>query len=132
MDFALRMLEVAQKKNGSKSVEHVCAEVETVVFARGVFDAAVCYSTFPHFHDKWLALENIFDSLKAGGKIYVCHTARRETINTIHHNIPDLKDHLIPEEDEMRKMLAAVGFTAVVITDNVEYYLAEAKKPFPS
>jgi len=132
MDFALRMLEVAQKKNGSTSVEHVCTEVETVGFASGVFDTAVCYSTFPHFHDKRLALENIFDLLKAGGKMYVCHTASRETINKIHHNIPNLRDHLIPEEGEMRKMLAAVGFTEVVITDNAEYYLAEAKRPFPS
>jgi demethylmenaquinone methyltransferase/2-methoxy-6-polyprenyl-1,4-benzoquinol methylase len=130
VDFALRMLEIAQKKNGNESIEHVCSDVEMAGFAGGVCDAAVCYSAFPHFHDKPLALENIFYLLKAGGKVFICHTASRDEINAIHHKIPDLVDHLIPEEDAMQKMLAAAGFGEMVITDNAGYYLAEAKKPF--
>lgn len=130
VDFAFRMLEIAQKKNGNEGIEHVCAEIETAGFARGVFGSVVCYSTFPHFHDKAQALENIYNLLAAGGKVSICHTASREAINAIHQNIPDLRDHLIPEEGAMRKMLAAAGFGEVVITNDVEYYLAEAKKPF--
>ena len=129
VDFAFRMLEIAQKKNGNEGIEHVCAEIETAVFARETFDAAVCYSTFPHFHDKARALENIYNLLAAGGKVTICHTASREAINAIHQNIPDLRDHLIPEEGAMRKMLTAAGFGEVVIMDDVEYYLAEAKRP---
>jgi len=128
VDFAFRMLEIAQKKNGNEGIEHVCAEIETAGFTRGIFDAAVCYSTFPHFHDKAQALENIYNLLAAGGKVSICHTASWEAINAIHQNIPDLKDHLIPEEGVMRKMLTAAGFGEVVITNDVEYYLAEAKR----
>ena len=130
VDFAFRMLEIAQKKNGYEGIEHVCAEIETVGFAGGVFDAAVCYSTFPHFHEKLLALANICNLLKAGGKVFICHTASRGEINAIHHKIPDLSDHLIPKENAMRKMLSAAGFDEVSIMDNAGYYLAEAKKPF--
>ena len=130
VDFAFRMLEIAQKKTGDKDSEHVCAEIETMGFAGGVFDVAVCYSTFPHFHEKLLALENICNFLKAGGKVFICHTASRDEINAIHHKIPDLSDHLIPKENAMREMLAAAGFGEVSITDNAGYYLAEAKKPF--
>ncbi len=130
VDFAFRMLEIAQKKNGNKGIEHVCAEIETVGFPAGIFDAVVCYSAFPHFHEKPLSLENIFKLLKAGGKIFICHTANREEINAIHRKIPDLKDHLIPEEEAMREMLAAAGFSEVVIKDGRGYYLAEAKKLF--
>ena len=130
VDFAFRMLEIAQKKNGNEGIEHVCAEIETVGFAGGVFDAAVCYSTFPHFHEKFLALANICYLLKAGGKVFICHTASRDEINALHHKVPDLSDHLIPEEEAMREMLAAAGFDEVSITDNTGYYLAEAKRPF--
>ena len=131
VDFAFRMLEIAQKKNGNKGVEHICAEIEVVGFAGGVFDAVVCYSTFPHFHDKPLALENILYLLKADGKLFICHTASCDEINAIHKKIPDLSDHLIPEEDEMREMLSAAGFEEVSITDNARYYLVEARRPFP-
>jgi len=130
VDFAFRMLEIAQKKNWNEDIEHVCAEIETVGFASGVFDAVVCFSTFPHFHEKLLALENICNLIKAGGKVFICHTASRDEINAIHHKIPDLSDHLIPKEDAMLEMLAAAGFGEVSITDNAGYYLAEAKKPF--
>lgn len=130
VDFAFRMLEIAQKKNGNEGTEHVCAEIETAGFASGIFGAAVCYSTFPHFHDKARALENIYNLLVAGGKVSICHTASREEINEIHQYIPDLRDHLIPEEGAMRKMLIAAGFSEVFITNDVEYYLAEAKRPF--
>lgn len=130
VDFAFRMLEIARKKNRNKSILHICAEIEVAVFAGGVFDAVVCYSTFPHFHNKPLALENILYLLKADGKLFICHTASCDEINTIHQKIPDLSDHLIPEEDEMREMLSAAGFDEVSITDNAGYYLVEARRPF--
>ena len=130
VDFAFCMLEIAQEKNGDEGIEHVCAEIEMVGFAGGVFDTAVCYSTFPHFHDKQLALVKIYNLLKAGGKAFICHTASRNEINAIHRKIPSLRDHLIPEEIAMREMLAAAGFDEVVITDKEGYYLTEVKKPF--
>ncbi len=130
VDFAFRMLEIAQKKNGNEGVEHVCAEIETVGFAGCVFDTVVCYSTFPHFHEKFLALANICNLLKPGGKVFICHTASRNEINAIHRKIPDLSDHLIPKEDTMREMLSGAGFDEVSITDNAGYYLAEAKRSF--
>ena len=130
VDFSYQMLEIAQNKNGNCKLDHVCAEIETVGFPEGLFDAAVCYSTFPHFHNKPLALENINTMLKADGKVFICHTANREVINNIHRGIPDFSDHLIPEEYEMAALLAAAGFSEVDIKNTAEYYLAEAKKSF--
>ena len=132
VDFAFRMMEIAQKKNGNEGIEHVCAEIETVGFTREVFDAAVCYSTFPHFHDKPTALENILCLLKEGGKVIICHTASRNKINAIHRKIPNLKDHLIPDEGSMREMLTAAGFGEVIISDDTDFYLAEATRPATS
>ncbi|MCD6577296.1 MAG: class I SAM-dependent methyltransferase [Anaerolineaceae bacterium] len=129
VDYAFRMLEIAQKKNGNEGIKYVCAEIETVKFSEGLlFDAVVCYSTFPHFHDKPRALENIYNLLTAGGKLFICHTASREVVNVIHQQISDLRDHLIPEEKAMRDMLTSAGFSEAAIANDAEYYLVEAKK----
>lgn len=123
VDFAYQMLEIATQKNGYTKVDYVCAEIETVGYMKGIFDAAICYSTFPHFHDKPLAIQNIFDMLTVGGKAYICHTASREFINEIHRKIPDLRDHLIPEKDEMWKMMKKAGFRNISIENESEFYI---------
>lgn len=128
MDFAFNMLSIAQTKNKCKSIDYVCAEIETLHFSPDCFDTVVCYSTFPHFHDKPRALRNIYALLHKDGWLYICHTASRETINNIHRNIPDFHDHLIPEQWEMEQMLQMSGFTELVITEQPDSYLAAARK----
>lgn len=128
VDYAFQMLEIALEKNGNSRVEYVCAEIETVGFRAGIFDAVVCYSTFPHFHDKPLALRTIFALLRPSGQVFICHTASWEFINDIHRGIPDFTDHLIPPNDEMRAMMGAVGFTDIDIDEDETYYLASGTK----
>jgi ubiquinone/menaquinone biosynthesis C-methylase UbiE len=128
LDFAFKMLREAQKKNTNEGIHYVCSEIETVRFAEQQFDAALCYSTFPHFHDKPMALENIFNVLVPGGKIYVCHTASREFINTIHKNYPPFVDHLIPEKDEMVHLFERAGFSEISVAEDTTSYLAQATK----
>jgi ubiquinone/menaquinone biosynthesis C-methylase UbiE len=124
VDFAFKMLDIARMKNSNHSINYVCAEIETVGFSANAFDAAVCYSTFPHFHDKPLALENIHRLLKPGGRIFICHTASREFINNIHLNIPDFKDHLIPPKDAMNALMKEAGYQDIRIEEAPDSYLA--------
>lgn len=128
MDFAFNMLAIAKQKNGGGYVHHICSEVETLRFCCQLFDAVVCYSTFPHFHDKPLAMCNIHSLLKPGGFLYICHTASRETINKIHRNIPDFQDHLLPEKEEMTALLTNSGFKNTHIAEFEEYYLTVSEK----
>jgi ubiquinone/menaquinone biosynthesis C-methylase UbiE len=128
MDYAINMLTKAASKNHSRNlIGLVCAEIETLRMEMRYFDVAVCYSTFPHFHDKPKALENIKNLLNPGGTLYICHTASKETINQIHKNIPDFQDHLIPEEDEMIQLLADAGFGKAAIEEDKDSYLAIAR-----
>lgn len=129
VDFAFQMLEIAFNKNGNDGINHVCADIESLGFSRNKFDVVICFSTFPHFHDKPLALENIFKALTEGGVVYICHSASRESINNIHIKIPDFSDHLIPEKSEVHTMLENTGFFDISIIENDTYYLAEARKP---
>ena len=128
MDFAINMLLKAKSKFGSEDkLNYVCSEIETLNLGSAKFDAAVCYSTFPHFHDKPRALRNLYHLLKEEGTLFICHTASKETINAIHKNIPDFQDHLIPDNNEMTQLLEQAGFVQVKIEDNDDSYLVIAK-----
>jgi demethylmenaquinone methyltransferase/2-methoxy-6-polyprenyl-1,4-benzoquinol methylase len=128
MDFAINMLLKAQTKFGrSEKLDYVCAEIENLNLADVRFDAAVCYSTFPHFHDKPRALRNLTHLLKEDGTLIICHTASKETINAIHQNIPDFQDHLIPANKEMARLLEEAGYSQVRIEDQQDYYLVIAR-----
>ena len=128
MDFALNMVAIAKKKQADQETNFVCAEIESVRFKSELFDAVVCYSTFPHFHDKPLAIGNIYQCLKPGGILYICHSASREQINQIHSKIPDLKDHLIPDDKNMKELLLTSGFVDSEINSENDHYVVSAKK----
>ena len=97
-------------------------------FKPETFDAIVCYSTFPHFHDKPLALRNMHDLLRKGGKVFICHTASRDHINNIHLNIPGFEDHLIPGYEEMVSLMIEAGFKQVNVDEGDDSYLAQGLK----
>jgi ubiquinone/menaquinone biosynthesis C-methylase UbiE len=128
IDFAINMLALAKKKHTDDGIQFICAEIETLRFDRDLFNSVICYSTFPHFHNKLLALRNIFINLKPGGRLHICHTASREFINQTHSKVPDLKDHLIPDDDEMKELLNASGFIEYKIDSKEHYYLVSARK----
>jgi ubiquinone/menaquinone biosynthesis C-methylase UbiE len=128
LDFAEEMLKRAQAKGFMGNIEYIQADIVNTGLDDETFDAVVCYSSFPHFQDKQRALNEINRVLKKGGRLIICHTSSRATINDIHRQIPQVKNDLIPDEDEMRQLLSVAGFTEINIYDNDENYLTSAKK----
>jgi len=128
LDLAEEMLKRAQSKGFEGNIEYICADIVNTQFDDEAFDAMVCYSTFPHFQDKPKALEEIRRVLKKGGRLFICHTSSRHAINEIHRQIPEVQNDLIPDEDEMRRLLSAAGFDEISICDNDDNYLASAIK----
>jgi ubiquinone/menaquinone biosynthesis C-methylase UbiE len=128
LDSAEKMLARARAKNFKGNIEYVCADIIRTEFASGIFDAVVCYSSFPHFKDKAGALREIRRLLKKGGKLFVCHTSNREAINEIHRRVPALAADLIPDKEEMRRLLSSAGFGRIDIRDETGSYLAYAEK----
>ena len=128
LDFAEEMLKIAQDKGFPSSIEYLCADVISIPLADESFDAAVCYSSFPHFQDKPRALAEINRVLKYDGRLLICHTSSRDEINKIHHSIPAVRHDTIPDQREMESMLLAAGFTDIEIQDNHQSYLATATK----
>jgi len=128
LDSASEMLKKAKEKGFKGNIEYVDADVTGVPLPDVVFDAVVCYASFPHFKDKAKALIEISRLLKKGGWMFICHTASRAKINERHRKKAALANDLIPDSDEMRAMLALAGFEDVNILETEESYLASARK----
>jgi ubiquinone/menaquinone biosynthesis C-methylase UbiE len=128
-DLAEEMLKRARTKGFNGNIEYLHADVTSVPLPDEVFDAVVCYSSFPHFQDKPRALSELNRVLKKGGKLFICHTSGRATINAIHRQIPAVENDAIPDSDEMHMMLSAVGFTDIGIDDEADSYFTSARKP---
>jgi len=129
LDFAEEMLKIAYAKGFQGNIEYICADIENSRLPAKSFDAVVCYSVFPHFRDKIKALREISRLLKENRKLFICHTSSRQAINDIHRNIPEIRDHLFPMNEEMRRMLTGAGFKDISISDGKDDYLVSARKP---
>jgi len=129
LDVAEAMLLRAKAKGFHGNIDYVCADVMDIPLDDGIFDAVVCYSSFPHFRDKPKAFAEIYRVIRDGGRVSICHTKSRAEINEIHRQIPEVHHDTIPEADKIQSMLLAAGFTEIKIDDRNDSYLACAMKP---
>ncbi len=128
LDYAEEMLNKAELKGFRGDTRYICADIEDSRLPGDSFDYVICYSSFPHFEHKSRALGEIHRLLRSGGRLFICHTSSRQAINRIHCQIPEVRSHLIPDEDEMRKLLSAAGFRKISILDGKDSYFASAVK----
>ncbi len=128
LDLAEEMLKKARIKGFNGNIDYLQADITDIPLSSGIFDSVVCYSSFPHFRDKVKALTEINRVMKKGGKVVICHTSSRAHINEIHHQMPAVKDDLLPDADQVRSILLAAGFGEINIEDDSDSYLASAMK----
>ena len=128
LDFAEKMLGRARAKGFNGNIDYLCAEVTNIPLRNEIFDIIVCYSSFPHFHDKSRALAEMSRVVKRGGRLLICHTSSRAGINQIHRQIPAVENDIIPDGGEMQIILSRAGFIEIKIDDS-ESYLTSARKP---
>lgn len=129
LDIAEAMLERAQSKGFPANVEFICADVVSIPYPDATFDEVICNSAFPHFPHKLKALKEMARVLKPGGRVIICHTAARETINNLHRSLGGVvAGDQIPPGSEMMGMLVAAGLTGIEIDEGLDYYLASGFK----
>ena len=129
IDVADKMLLRAKAKGIDGNIDYLCADVMDIPLDGEIFDAIVCYSSFPHFQDKPKAFAEIYRVMKSGASMSICHTRNRAAINEIHRQTPAVSKDIIPGAGEMQLMLAAAGFTGIRIEDNSDSYFVSATKP---
>jgi ubiquinone/menaquinone biosynthesis C-methylase UbiE len=128
LDIAEEMLKRARAKRFPANVDYLHADVQNLPLPDGIVDAVVCYSSFPHFQDKPRALGEMRRVLKKEGRLFVCHTASREQINSIHRSIPAVEHDILPDGVEMYQLLRAAGFGGIEVEDGAAGYFATAVK----
>jgi len=128
LDFAGEMLRQARARGFNGNIDYLCADVTNIPLRNEIFDIIVCYSSFPHFQDKPRALAEMNRVIKRGGRLLICHTSSRASINKIHRQIPAVENDIIPDEGEMQIILLRAGFTGIKIDDS-KSYLASVRKP---
>ena len=128
LDYAEAMLSRARDKDLSQMICYLQGNVASLPLRSEIFDACVCYSSFPHFQDKPQALSEMNRVLKGSGWLYICHTSSRSEINRVHHQISAVANDIIPLESEMKSLLKGAGFTNIRIADDTNNYLAQAQK----
>jgi demethylmenaquinone methyltransferase/2-methoxy-6-polyprenyl-1,4-benzoquinol methylase len=130
IDSAEKMIEAARKKFAHTKVNFVHGDVMEYPFDDGAFDHIICYSVFPHFDDKPLAIARLAKKLKPGGLLSVLHSASKEKINGVHvhaHNRDIMADNLPPA----RWLISCAqnnGLREEIIIDNTEMYLFCARR----
>ena len=85
LDFSGEMLRRAQAKG--HPVAYVQGDAQRLPFLAETFDWVICSAVFPHFPDKRRALSEASRVLREGGRLVICHTASRQTINEFHHHL---------------------------------------------
>lgn len=128
IDIAEEMLKLARAKNFPGKIDHIHADIMNLPLGEETFDAIVCYSSFPHFHNKPKALAEMARVLKRGGGLFICHTSSRSTINAIHSEVTAVKYDLIPDAEDMHQLLSTAGLSGIKVEDKADSYLASATK----
>lgn len=129
LDLAEEMLAKAMTKYPDENIEFLHADIMDIPIYEEMFDSVVCYSSFPHFRDKYKALSEMKRVMKPGSRMFFCHTSSRDHINGIHATLPGMENDLLPAPDEMRGLLSDAGFTVVKIEEDSESYLVVGEKP---
>ncbi|CAM0496699.1 class I SAM-dependent DNA methyltransferase [Thermoanaerobacter kivui] len=124
VDFSEKMIEQAYRKHKYENVKFICADIIEVSLLYEYFDIAICYSVFPHFEDKRVVIAKIANLLKNDGKLVICHSQGRNTINNLHKNLPSpVSADFLPDVDTMKDYLVKANIEPTITIDNEEVYI---------
>lgn len=129
IDFAEEMVGLGKEKfRHDPRVDFQKASVEDLPFADQFFDQVVCFGALPHFENKGTALIEMGRVLKTGGTLIIAHAISSQEIKDHHKESSPVAMDCLPEESEMRTLLANHGFQVTRLIDRPKYYLCESIK----
>jgi ubiquinone/menaquinone biosynthesis C-methylase UbiE len=131
VDYSEKMIKGARSKYPEKEhplVSFVVSDVYELKYDAD-FDLAVCYSCFPHFVDKPLAIKIISKSLKKGGRLVVAHSDSAKKINGVHMNGgAEIGNDFLPSMEHLKQMMKESGLAVIFERDDEDYFICIAKK----
>lgn len=131
LDYAEKMIETNRRLHDAGNVRFIVAEAEEAPLEEGSCDAVICFSCFPHFHDKGKALETLSRILRPGGSLAVAHFDSSEGIDRHHGSCRAVMHDVLPKESEMRSLFGEASLEIKVFIDEPGFYCVIAFAPTP-
>jgi demethylmenaquinone methyltransferase/2-methoxy-6-polyprenyl-1,4-benzoquinol methylase len=133
LDFADRMIEANRRLHDAKGIRFIVADTESAPLEAASCDAVVCFSCFPHFHDKGKALKALSRILKPSAILAISHFDSAEGINRHHGSCRAVMHDRLPDEAAMRSLLDGAGLVVELFIDEAGFYcILATRRPNPA
>ncbi len=128
LDYAEKMIETNRRLHEGDNIRFILADAENVPLDDVSCDVIICFSCFPHLHDKEKAMTTLSRILKPGGIFAVSHFDSSEGINKHHESCHAVMHDHLPDEAAMRALMQKVDLSIEVFIDEPALYSIIAKK----
>ncbi|MFH2121476.1 MAG: methyltransferase domain-containing protein [Pseudomonadota bacterium] len=128
LDFADKMIETNRSLHEGDNIRFILADAENAPLDDASCDVVICFSCFPHFHDKEKAMTTLSRILKPRGIFAVSHFDSSEGINKHHGSCHAVMHDHLPDEAAMRALLQTVDLGIDVFIDEPGFYCIIARK----
>jgi ubiquinone/menaquinone biosynthesis C-methylase UbiE len=128
LDFAEKMIEVNKHLHKEENIRFLIADAAEAPLEDESCDAILCFSCFPHFHDKERVIRTLSRILKHGGTFVVAHFNSSEGINRHHESCHAVMHDRLPVQSEMRALFQNAALSIDFFIDEPGYYCIIATK----
>ncbi len=130
LDFSQQMIAHNRRFHEAQNIDFIVSDAEQAPLDEACCDVVICFSCFPHFHDKAMALGTLTRILKPQGTFVVAHFGSAEEINRHHESCRAVMHDHLPDETEVRALFQKAGLSIERFTDEAGFYcVLAAKKP---
>jgi ubiquinone/menaquinone biosynthesis C-methylase UbiE len=129
IDFSFKMLERARPRQCLGEKVLINANAESLPFQSDLFDRIICFSAFPHFHNKAKALLEMVRVLKGGGTLFITHLKSVEELNQFHRQLGGPVAHdFLPHPERIKELMKDAGLFKISIINQPGKFLAQGRK----
>jgi ubiquinone/menaquinone biosynthesis C-methylase UbiE len=131
LDFAEEMIEVNRRLHNGENIRFITADAEDAPLDDASCNVVICFSVFPHFHDKEKATVTLSRILKTGGTFVVAHFDSSEGIARHHGSCKAVMHDRLPDAAAMGALLGRADLASRVFIDEPGFYCIVAEKGEP-
>ncbi len=129
LDISLGMLRRARPRCVGAGAGLAAASALRLPVPDATFHTVLWFQVFPHMDRPRTALAEARRVLVPGGTLWISHLIPRREVNELHRGLgPEVRDHLIPPDPEVRALLESEGFHVLRLGDTPHGWVAEARR----
>ncbi len=128
LDYAENMIAVNRRLHEDDRITFLAADIHELPAKDGAFDLVLCFSCFPHFEDKKLAMSRMARSLKPGGQLAIAHFLSSAELNDHHRKTHEIMHARMPGGEEIEGLFTGAGLELLSVMDQPGFFLAHGRK----